>query len=38
MDTEDSISHLSVSDAGTVCLTKKNRIFLCTEFTVKTIK
>jgi len=37
-DSEDKITHLSASDAATAVLTKRGRIFVCTGYTVKTIR
>lgn len=34
----DIISHMSVSDSATAVLTKKNHVFVCTNFIVKHIR
>ena len=38
MDQDDVIVHMSASDSATALMTKRNRIFVCTDFTVKTIR
>jgi len=38
LEAGDSILRLSVSDAATSCITKRHRIFVCTTFTVKSIR
>lgn len=38
LDQDDNIVHMSTSDSATALMTKKNRIFVCTDFTVKSIR
>ena len=38
LDHDDAIVHMSTSDSATAIMTKKNRIFVCTDFTVKSIR
>ena len=38
VDADDQIVHLSASDAATACITRRQRIFVCTHFTVKSIR
>ncbi len=38
VDRGDAISHLSASDAATAVLTNRGRVFVCTAYTVKSIR
>ena len=38
LDQDDVIVQMSVSDAATACLTRRARIFVCTDFVVKSIR
>ncbi len=38
LDSDDAITHLSASDAATAVLTKGGRVFVCTAYSIKTIR